>query len=1127
MLIYIMHMDKIYIERLLYNGTEKYIISDFDNYNNKRTLVNTELRKGKWWIFDNENVKIEYNGRRVSNIELDAYNFYQLIILETERINLYVMPLYDNSFFQKELIGDSSIIFGSDSKNDVIYNLGISPKQLQLDYKEGVFRFKNLDLRFPIYVNQIRQQEGILKNFDMIFIMGLKIIICGNKLIINNPNNLVYIYSNKFSDISDKYLIADYNIEVRTFSDFYNETEYYFKSPVFKSDIKVFDMVITEPPNKQERDKSSVLVSVIPTFLMTFSSIIMTYSSLQRYNSGESRREEMLSSLVMCIAMVVAGVLWPFVDRFYNNARVVSSNMKRKRSYQKYLKSKAKLLEDAIREQKMLLLTNNVSLVECQRIIETRSAELFNRDIDGNDFLNVRLGLGKIELKTNISYSKPDYNPEEDSLIDDIDKLIEENKYIDDAPFVFSLKNKNIVSFIMNDRSLYNDYMMGIILQLITFHSYFDLKIVVLTSDDFSEISFLKESNHCWNNDRTFRYFASNLEEGQKISSILEREFKLRASDGEKSTIGPYYLIVSDSIDKYRSLNIINDILVDDKKLGFGLLIYDMKISNIPNDCVDFVSVTKNDVTVFQTSSGDKEIIHFKPEFVSDSKVNVDYCSRLISNIPLKDISNDSSNLPETVGFLQMYNVGNVEQLNSLSRWENSSPSNSLSVPVGVDAHGNLVFLDLHEKSHGPHGLIAGMTGSGKSEFIVTYILSLAINYSPEEVQFVLIDYKGGGLAGAFENRKTGIKLPHLVGTITNLDKSEMNRTLVSIESELQRRQRIFNEAKESLDTGNIDIYKYQKLYRDGVLEQPLSHLFIICDEFAELKSQQPGFMDELVSAARIGRSLGIHLILATQKPSGVVDEQIWSNSKFKICCKVQTVDDSNEMIRRPDAAYLKESGRFYLQVGYDEYFIEGQSAYSGLPYIPTETVSLKIDNTLSFVTNTGEVYKSVVYKDNNLVKTRKDLGEELVNILKYLIRIADSKQFEYKQLWLDSIPKVIYYENLIKKYNIKASLYDIEPVIGEYDDPKNQKQGCVTLPLTMGGNTYIAGVSGSGKSTLLTTLIYSSIINHNCEELNIYIIDLGTEKLKKFQNAPQVGDVLTVSDTDKISILYVRKRKN
>ena len=119
-------------------------------------------------------------------------------------------------------------------------------------------------------------------------------------------------------------------------------------------------------------------------------------------------------------------------------------------------------------------------------------------------------------------------------------------------------------------------------------------------------------------------------------------------------------------------------------------------------------------------------------------------------------------------------------------------------------------------------------------------------------------------------------------GVITNLDKSELNRTLVSINSELRRRQQLFNEARDQLGESTIDIYKYQRFYREGKLKKPIPHLFIISDEFAELKSQQPDFMDDLISTARIGRSLGVHLILATQKPSGVVNDQIWSNSKLK-----------------------------------------------------------------------------------------------------------------------------------------------------------------------------------------------------------------------------------------------------
>src|SRR5699024_6838732 len=160
----------------------------------------------------------------------------------------------------------------------------------------------------------------------------------------------------------------------------------------------------------------------------------------------------------------------------------------------------------------------------------------------------------------------------------------------------------------------------------------------------------------------------------------------------------------------------------------------------------------------------------------------------------------------KSLNFLEMYNVSKIEQLNILSRWKENDPTTSLKVPIGVHADRDLFILDLHEKAHGPHGLIAGSTGSGKSEFIITFVLSMAINYHPDEVAFVLIDYKGGGLAGAFENREKGISIPHLAGTITNLDTSEMSRTLVSINSELKRRQAAFNKARDALGEGTIDI---------------------------------------------------------------------------------------------------------------------------------------------------------------------------------------------------------------------------------------------------------------------------------------------------------------------------------
>ena len=363
------------------------------------------------------------------------------------------------------------------------------------------------------------------------------------------------------------------------------------------------------------------------------------------------------------------------------------------------------------------------------------------------------------------------------------------------------------------------------------------------------------------------------------------------------------------------------------------------------------------------------------------------------------------------------------------------------------------------------------------------------------------------------------MKLPHLAGSITNLDTVEMNRALSSIQSELRRRQRIFNEARDALNESTIDIYKYQRLFREGLVQEPVTHLFIISDEFAELKSQQPEFMDQLISTARIGRSLGVHLILATQKPAGVVDDQIWSNSKFRVCLKVQDKSDSMDMIKCPDAASLKETGRFYLQVGYNELFALGQSAWTGAKYYPTEKRKKKIDETINIVDNVGNVVKSLdtIKKDLDV----KPQGEEITNIIKYLIKVSDERHISVKQLWLDKIPEFIYVEKLRQKYNYLPEKGVINPIIGELDDPNNQRQDILTLSLSADGNTIIYGSAGNGKELLLTTLIYSTIVDHTPSEVNFYILDFGGETLRAYNNAPQVGDVILSSQEEKVNNLY------
>ena len=1129
MIIYILHSDKYFTFRLPKKKSGSYVLHDFDSHGFKRNLVSVTVNEQQsgWVIHSSDSIRILYNNNDVDKIELKEFEFYTLKT-NAENIVLYVSPGFDRTFVSKQIPDNTTLTIGSSAENDIVFpNSGVADKQVEIVYIDGEYTFKNLNCSVPIYVNGIVYTECKIRNFDDIFIYGLKIVFCGNLIFCNNPLNVVLINSNKIITPQLMYIVPE-KVDLNVYKDFYDESQYFRKSPVFRTKIHHLDVRISPPSSKGTKSDSSFVMDLIPSGLMSITSLLSTYYTVADYSSGKSDKRSFVTSVVMCLVMLFTSLVWPFIQNFAMKIRSFIEEKKRASTYRKYLKKKRQFLENARNEVKASLKCNNLSLDECQYSIMKKSANLFSVSIDQSSFLDIVLGNGKMLFDCKFLYEKPDFIEMKDKLLDEIDKLISDYKYIDDVPCCFNLKNS--VAFI-NENDDYSDFLQAIILQLITYYDYVNLKIVIMTSEK-SILSSIRNLNHCWDNDREFRYFATTSQEGDNLSSTLIRIWNERTNEESKEKFDSHYLIITDRIDMYRNTAIIDKVLSNNNKYGFSIMFFCNQISDVPSNCPFFVNYNRNEATLFKSQMDDESIVKFKPYFI-DNNIDFDKCLRIVCNTPIKINGDSNGSLPEKIGFLELYNVGNVKQLNSVNRWKESQITNTLAAPIGVDSNGNVLSLDLHEKTHGPHGLIAGTSGSGKSEFIITYILSLAVNYSPNEVQFVLIDYKGGGLAGAFENRKTGVKLPHLVGTITNLDKSSMSRTLVSIKSELQRRQKIFNDAKEKLNTGTIDIYKYQKLVREGSLTEYLAHLFIICDEFAELKQQQPDFMDELVSTARIGRSLGVHLILATQKPSGVVDDQIWSNSKFKICCKVQTADDSIEMLRKPDAAYIKESGRFYLQVGYDEIYVKGQSAYTGTLYVPSETVktvnSGKVN--VNFIDDLGNVLCSMKKVADN-VENKNDFGEELTNVLDYLIQCASEINFKYQQLWLDNVPTHLMYSDLVNKYKVDVQPFNINPIIGEYDNPTNQSQGYVSVDLTNGGNVAIMSSYGGGKTTLMETMIYSSIVNHTTSELNIYIVDFISGRLKAFSGAPQVGDYISSIDADRVEkLMYfinfeIEKRK-
>ncbi len=1094
----------------------QYWLNDFDENGNVRKIIGIEANKNQWVLKGNRNAYvIGRDSKPVKSTILKEDSFFNLKIAgEDSRVILFTEPITKSRNTFKKLVVKKpcSLTLGrADGNNIVIDNKYVSSKHGILSYDGSTWSIIDKNSTNGTFVNGYKSDSQSLVPGDLINIMGFKMIIGNNYIAFNNPDGQVKINTEEFGNFKTQETQERDIIKE-------DEPDYFFRSPRFMRQIETAKFKIDPPPSIQKADEVPLALTLGPSMTMGIASLSTAVMAIVNFSSGNGSITSVIPTMCMSLSMLLGTVLWPILTKKNDRKRKFEGERKRQEKYLKYLDSIRDQIKKECKEQSDIINENVVSVDECIDRIKMVKRSLWERSIGQSDFLKLRLGRGDLPLDAEIKYPEAKFSMDDDNLQDAMLSLGAERKQLEDVPISIDL-TKMFISGIIGAPNDVVNLAKSLIIQSIALHSYDELKIMLITNEnDMYDWEFARNILHFWDDDKTQRYIATNYDEIKELSVIIEKDILERiGSNKDVDDYNPYYLIVTTDKDLSDKCEALQQLLEYNKQnCGFSIISLREELKDLPKEVSSVISVNGNQSRMFDRNDLSGKATSFVPE-IADG-VSVDNAAFIISNVYL-DATNKMYVLPSMITFLEMYNVGKIEHLNALTRWKENNPVNTLQAAIGVDTQGELFYLDLHEKYHGPHGLVAGMTGSGKSEFIITYILSLAVNYHPDEVAFILIDYKGGGLTGAFIDEDRGVKLPHLAGTITNLDGSAIKRSLISIQSELRRRQAVFNHARKVSNEGTMDIYKYQRLYRDGVVNEPVPHLFIISDEFAELKTQQPEFMEQLISAARIGRSLGVHLILATQKPSGVVDDQIWSNSKFRVCLKVQEKADSQDMIKRPDAAELQQTGRFYLQVGFNEFFALGQSAWCGAEYIPHDTVEKVVDDSVEIIDNLGRVKKEV--KPEKVVITDAPRIKQIVGIVQYLSNLAEEENIYERPLWLDPIPEYIYVKDLEAKYNVTSGGTVLNPIVGEYDDPFNQKQEVVTIPLSHEGNCLVYGAAGNGKTTFLTTIAYSLVSNHTVDELNIFIIDFGSETLKAFEKDPHVGGVVLSSDEEKTINLF------
>ncbi|MEU9581335.1 type VII secretion protein EccCa [Streptomyces chilikensis] len=492
--------------------------------------------------------------------------------------------------------------------------------------------------------------------------------------------------------------------------------------------------------------------------------------------------------------------------------------------------------------------------------------------------------------------------------------------------------------------------------------------------------------------------------------------------------------------------------------------------------------------------------------------------ARMLAPLRLSAESVADAPLAGPVGFAELLGIDDVADLDLDRLWAPRGERAFLRVPIGVGDTHEPVLLDLKESSElgmGPHGLCVGATGSGKSELLRTLVLALVATHPPEDLALVLVDYKGGATFAPFAD------LPHVAGVITNLENQAglVERVHASLAGEVKRRQQVLKNAGNVADIGH---YAALRAERRPDLD-PLPHLFVVIDEFGELLTAKPDFIDLFLSIGRIGRSIGVHLLLSSQRIEGGKLKGLDTYLSYRLGLRTFSADESRTVLDTTDAFHLPPLPGFgYLKVDTSHYerfkagYVSG--AYNGpVRHETEESGPLALEygayNTLGEDGgSTGEEPKV----------RRRETGPTQMGMMIDQLERAGARPV--RQIWLPPLPSAVPLDKVAGPVAVGARGMQLagrrgplQVPLGLLDDPAKQWQGQWYLDLTLaGGHAAVIGGPQSGKTTLLRTLALSLALTHTPQEVGVYGLDLVGGGLQVLSGLPHVGGIAGRADRER-----------
>jgi len=735
-------------------------------------------------------------------------------------------------------------------------------------------------------------------------------------------------------------------------------------------------------------------------------------------------------------------------------------------------------------------------------------------------FLGVRFGLGTAPSR--IEFEEPSSNDTEPEYMAEIQECMDRFSRIEGVPIVSQLRTAGSFG-IAGPRGLVDDVARGMVLQLVGLHSPAEVVLTAITSaqskDRWEWLQWLPHAGS-GHSPLSGDHLAAGPAGGSALLSRLEDLIDQREASAQSprpelrpglaqepgEVPGPQLptvlLVVEDDapVDRGR----LTRVLERGPDAGVHVMWVAASVQQLPAACRDFMAVdAEHGTTTGQVRLGR----HTFP--VSCESLDAGLAAQLARMLaPVVDVGKpleDESDLPRAVSYATLIGKDFLDNPQAVAdRWSENNSVHATAKPNRKD-NGTLralvgskgiepLYLDL--KNEGPHALVGGTTGAGKSEFLQSWVMGMAAAYSPDRVSFLFVDYKGGA---AFADC---LHLPHTVGLVTDLSPHLVRRALTSLRAELHHREKLLNRKKAK------DLLELQ---RQADPEAP-PYLVIIVDEFAALATEVPEFVDGVVDVAARGRSLGLHLILATQRPAGVIKESLRANTNLRVALRMADEDDAIDILGVPTAAYFDPSipGRGAAKTGPGR--IQGfQTGYAG--GWTTEKPQRPQIDVVEMAFGSGAAWAAPAAETP--AQAEPDGPNDIARMTENIIRAADVLAIEPpRKPWLDELATTYDFSRLPNPRT------DERLLLGVADDPAHQDQPTVFYEPDRDGNMAIYGTGGSGKSAALRGIAIAAAVTPRGGPVHVYGIDCGSGGLSMLAELPHVGEVINGDDVERVGRL-------